>query len=45
MPESKPKKYKDLLKYQFKLVQVVRIEPHEYSNSSSGKGAWTWKKG
>jgi len=38
-PEGNPKKYKDLLRGRFKLAQVVRIEPHEYSNSISGKGA------
>jgi NTE family protein len=38
-PGGKPKRYKDLLRGRFKLAQVVRIEPHEYSNSISGKGA------
>lgn len=36
---GKRRKYKDLLKGRFKLAQVVRIEPKEYSNSISGKGA------
>jgi hypothetical protein len=38
-PEGKPKKYKDHLRGRFKLAQVARIEPHEYSNSISGKVA------
>ncbi|MGC1928331.1 MAG: hypothetical protein WA667_05105 [Candidatus Nitrosopolaris sp.] len=36
---GKRRKYKDLLKGRFKLAQVVRIEPKDYSNSISGKGA------
>jgi NTE family protein len=36
---GKPRKYRDLLKGRFKLDQVVRIEPKDYSHSISGKGA------
>lgn len=37
--EGKRRKYKDLLRGRFKIAQVVRIEPQEYNNSISGKGA------
>lgn len=36
---GKRRKYRDLLKGRFKLAQVVRIEPNDYNNSISGKGA------
>ena len=33
------RKYKDLIKGQFKLTKVVRIEPENYTDNISGKGA------
>ena len=33
------RKYKDLLKGRFKLTKVVRIEPENYTDNISGKGA------
>ena len=35
---AKYRKYSDLLKGQFKLIKVVRIEPERYTDSISGKG-------
>ena len=36
---AKYRKYSNLLKGQFKLIKVVRIEPERYTDSISGKGA------
>jgi len=36
---GEPRKYRDLLKGRFRLDQVVRIGPRDYSHSISGRGA------